>query len=200
MSQKWGAPDTPPKISPENPLKKWWVVWFFSHETTSVRRSSSWSLESPEMEVLSANSMGNFTGPCESAKGGWSCNQRTTWDEFSVKPLSSPPLLSIMTKIIPIFTPHQSHGLPETTFFLYLNHQKHTQATHFPPGLTFTDHIGHNALRRVVGCRTAITHQLVQVTRAESPRCFSCALEPTIGVPMSLSVVGGLMINTKLRS
>ena len=117
VSQKWGAPDTPPKISPENPLKKWWVVWFFSHETTSVRGSSSWSLESPEMEVLSANSIGNFTGPCESAKGGWSCNQRTTWDEFSVKPLSSPPLLSIMTKIIPIFTPHQSHGLPETTFF-----------------------------------------------------------------------------------
>ena len=98
VSQKWGAPDTPPKISPENPLKKWWVVWFFSHETTSVRRSSSWSLESPEMEVLSANS-----------------------------------LLSIMTKIIPVFTPHQSHGLPETTFF-FIPQPSKTHTSHpFPP-------------------------------------------------------------------
>lgn len=124
------------------------------------------------MEVLSENSMGNFTGPCESAKGG--CTG--LHDDESAKPLSSPRFLLSLTldhdKIIPILTPH--HSDDSRSYHIIPQPSKTHPSHQFPARhLTFTDHIGHNAIRRVVGCSTAITHQLVQVTRAESSRCFS---------------------------
>lgn len=131
--------------------------------------------------------MGNFT------RGLWLQSQDYMRLILSKIHLISPAFLLSLTlnhdKNQPhIFTPHKSHDSRNCLYYtstIKNPHPRH-QLPPTPTHLTFTNHIGHNAIMpRVVGSSTSITHQLVQVTRAESPRCFLCALETlTIGIPI----------------
>ena len=89
MSQKWGAPDTPPKISQRILLKNGELFDFSVRKPLLFEGIRVWALKARKWK-FSENSMGNFTGPCQSAKGSCSCNNRTTWDESSAKPLPAP--------------------------------------------------------------------------------------------------------------